>query len=144
MDHIAFMQKAWGLTEKIATGQKTIESRWYNVKYPPWGKLSPGDTVFFKDSGEPIRLQAQVARIYTYENLMPEQVRTLLDEYGAACGIEPHEIPDYYTRFQHKRYAIFIFLQNSQRIAPFDINKAGYGKKASWICVENVESLRVF
>ena len=144
MDHIAFMQKAWGLSEKIATGQKTIESRWYNVRYAPWGKISPGDTIYFKDSGEPIRLRAQVAKIHTYENLVPQQIQALLDEYGAACGIEPHEMPDYYARFRHKRYAIFIFLKNPQRIAPFDINKAGFGKKASWICVENVESLRVY
>jgi len=38
----------------------------------------------------------------------------------------------------------FIFLKHPQRIAPFDINKAGFGKKASWICVENAESLRVY
>ena len=142
MDHIAFMQKAWGLTEKIATGQKTIESRWYNVRYPPWGKISPGDMIYFKDSGEPIRLRTQVAKIHTYENLVPQQVQALLDEYGAACGIEPGQLADYYARFQHKRYAIFIFLKHPQRIAPFDINKSGFGKKVSWICVEHVESLR--
>ena len=143
MDHIAFMQKAWGLTEKIATGQKTIESRWYNVRYPPWGKISPDDMIYFKDSGEPVRLRAQVAKIHTYANLVPEQVRALLDEYGADCGIEAGQLADYYARFQHKRYAMFIFLKHAQRIAPFEINKAGFGKKVSWICVENVESLRV-
>ena len=143
MEHIAFMQKAWRLTEKIATGQKTIESRWYNVKYPPWGNISPGDTIYFKDSGEPIRLRAHVAKIHTYIDLVPQQVQALLEEYSEACGIEPHQLPDYYARFQHKRYAIFIFLKSPQRIVPFTINKAGFGKKASWICVENVEQLRV-
>jgi len=142
MDHIAFMQKAWGLTGKIATGQKTIESRWYNVKYPPWGKISPGDTIYFKDSGEPIRLRAQVTKIHTYTNLVPQQVQALLEEYGEACGIEPDEIPAYYARFQHKRYVIFLFLKNPQRIAPFEISKSGFGKKASWISVECVELLR--
>src|ERR1700694_4013585 len=142
MDHIDFMQKAWGLTEKIATGQKIIESRWYNVKYPPWGKISPGDMIYFKDSGEPIGLRAQVAKIHTYTNLVPQQVQALLEEYGEACGIEPGQIADYYTRFQYKRYAIFLFLKNPQRIALFGINKAGFGKKASWISVESVELLR--
>jgi len=40
------------------------------------------------------------------------------------------------------RYAIFLFLKNPQRITPFEINKAGFGKKASWISVESVELLR--
>jgi ASC-1-like (ASCH) protein len=142
MDHIAFMQKSWELTEKIATGQKTIESRWYNVKYTPWGKIAPGDVIYFKDSGEPIRLRAQVAKIHTYTDLIPLQVWALLEEYGKDCGIEPDQIPAYYARFQHKRYAMFLFLKNPQRIAPFEINKAGFGKKASWISVESVELLR--
>ncbi|MGH2495691.1 MAG: hypothetical protein ACRDIV_13410 [Ktedonobacteraceae bacterium] len=136
------MRKSWGLTEKIATGQKTIESRWYNVKYAPWGKIAPGEVIYFKDSGEPIRLRAQVAKIHTYTNLIPQQVRALLEEYGEACGIESDQIPAYYARFQYKRYAIFLFLTNPQRIAPFEISKAGFGKKASWISVENVELLR--
>ncbi len=142
MDHIAFMRKSWGLTEKIATGQKTIESRWYNIKYAPWENISPGDSIYFKESGEPIRLRAKVAKILTYTNLIPQQVWALLEEYGKDCGIEPDQIPAYYARFQHKRYAIFLFLKNPQRIIPFEINKAGFGKKASWISVENVELLR--
>jgi hypothetical protein len=69
-------------------------------------------------------------------------VRALLEEYGKACGIEPDQMPAYYSRFQHKRYAIFLYLKNPQRVAPFEINKAGFGKKASWISVESVELLR--
>jgi hypothetical protein len=48
MDHIAIMQKSWGLTEKIVTGQKAIESRWYKGKYAPWGRSFSGDTIYFK------------------------------------------------------------------------------------------------
>lgn len=143
MEHIAFMQKSWGLTEKIATGQKTIESRWYNVKYAPWGKISPGDIIYFKDSGEPITIRAEVEKTLTFTHLIPQQVQALLEEYGKDCGIEPDQIPAYYARFQHKRYALFLFLKNAQRIPPIEINKAGFGKKASWICVENVELLHI-
>jgi ASC-1-like (ASCH) protein len=142
MEHIAIMQKSWGLTEKIATGQKTIESRWYNVKYAPWGKISPGDIIYFKDSGEPITIRAEVEKTLTFTHLIPQQVQALLEEYGKDCGIEQDQLSAYYERFQHKRYALFLFLKNAQRISPFEINKAGVGKKASWICVESVEVLR--
>ena len=142
MEHIAFMQKSRGLTEKIATGQKTIESRWYNVKYAPWGKIASGDIIYFKDSGEPITLRAEVEKILTFTGLMPQQVQALLEEYGKDCGIEPDQIPAYYERFRHKRYAMFLFLKNVQRVPPIEINKAGFGKKASWISVDNVERLR--
>ena len=36
MEHLAIMKKEWKLTEKIITGEKRIESRWYKDKYPPW------------------------------------------------------------------------------------------------------------
>ena len=54
MDHVAIMKKSWGLTQKILTKQKKIESRWYKSKYSPWGKIEKNDFVYFKDSGEPI------------------------------------------------------------------------------------------
>ena len=141
MQHIAIMQKTWGLTEKIATGHKTIESRWYNIKYPPWGKITPGDTIYFKNTGQPITIRAQATKILTFANLTPQQVHALLQQYGPACGIEPDQLPTYYHRFQHKRYAILIFLTNPQRIAPINIDTASFSKRASWICIDNVTSL---
>ncbi|HII29434.1 TPA: hypothetical protein HA317_00010 [Candidatus Woesearchaeota archaeon] len=38
MHHIAIMKKSWGLTRKILTGEKRIESRWYKSRCPPWDK----------------------------------------------------------------------------------------------------------
>lgn len=32
MEHVAIMKKSWGLTRKILSGEKTIESRWYRFR----------------------------------------------------------------------------------------------------------------
>ena len=56
MEHLAIMRKSWGLTKKILSGEKKIESRWYKSKYPPWGKIRSGEIVYFKDSGEPVSI----------------------------------------------------------------------------------------
>ena len=142
MDHIAIMQKSWGLTEKIVTGQKVIESRWYKVKYAPWGKMSPGDTVYFKNSGEPVTIRAEVEKVLYFSDLTPEKVHAILEEYGKAIGIEASEIPKYFEMFKHKRYCVLIFLKNAQHISPFEINKQGFGIMSSWISVESVLELR--
>ena len=63
MEHIAIMKKSWGLTQKILNGQKKIESRWYSVKYRPWDRIKEGETVYFKDSGEPVKLKAEVSKV---------------------------------------------------------------------------------
>ncbi|MDO8559127.1 MAG: hypothetical protein Q7R84_02240 [bacterium] len=39
MEHLAIMKKSWGLTEKILSGQKKIESRWYLSKRSPWDTI---------------------------------------------------------------------------------------------------------
>lgn len=65
MDHVAIMKKSWGLTQKILSGQKKIESRWYKSKHSPWGKIEKGDIVYFKDSGEPISIKTGVEKVMT-------------------------------------------------------------------------------
>jgi len=42
MDHVAIMKRSWGLIPKILSGEKTIESRWYKKRIPPWNRISKG------------------------------------------------------------------------------------------------------
>lgn len=81
--HIAIMRKSWGLTDKILSGEKKIESRWYLNRYVPWDRIKTGDTVYFKDSGEPVRIKATVSQVMQYDNLNPDKVRELLNKYGS-------------------------------------------------------------
>lgn len=142
MHHIAIMRKSWGLTQKIADGQKTIESRWYLNRSAPWNKITVGDRVYFKDSGEPVTLQATVAEVLQFDNLTPEKVQRLLDEYGAQDGLAKEDIPRYFELFRNKRYCLLVFLRDVQRIEPFAIDKSGYGAMAAWVTVANVEELK--
>lgn len=142
MEHLAIMQKTWGLTDKIVTGQKTIESRWYKTKYAPWGRISPGDTVYFKNNGEPVTIRAEVEKVLYFSNLTQEKVHTILERYGKDIGIEESDIPKFFEMFKHKRYCILIDLKHAQRIPPFEVNKQGFGAMSSWISVESVARIR--
>src|SRR3989344_4017306 len=119
MDHLAIMKKSWKLTEKILSGKKKIESRWYLSKKAPWGKIKPGEKIFFKDSGEPVSLVAEVDHVIEYEQLTPEKVKSILEHYGEDDGIEKQRIPYFFELFQHKSYCILIFLKNPHRVEPF-------------------------
>ncbi len=142
MDHVAIMRKAWGFTEKIVSGEKIIESRWYKAKYSPWGKIMSGDEIYFKNSGQAIFLKTGVKKVIAFENLNPNKVWAILDQYGKDIGILEIEMPKYFEMFKDKKYCLLIFLEKVQRIDPFDINKKGFGNMASWICVEDVEKIR--
>ncbi len=137
MDHVAILDKSWGLLDKIVNGEKTIESRWYKTKRPPWDKIQRGETVYFKNSGELISLKATVKEVKQLSDLSPGKVKDILAHYGPALGIEPKETAHYYTHFKDKKYCILIFLTHPQPVAPFAINKKGFGAMSAWLSVAN-------
>lgn len=142
MEHIAIMNKSWGLTDKILTGQKTIESRWYRAKYAPWGQIHPEEIIYFKNSGEPATISARVDRVEYFSNLTSDKVKEILEKYGQDIGIEEERRAEFFEMFKDKRYCMLIFLKNAQQIPPFGINKHGFGAMASWLYVESVDRLK--
>ncbi|MFA5053432.1 MAG: hypothetical protein WC565_05200 [Parcubacteria group bacterium] len=136
------MRKSWGLTRKILNGEKRIESRWYSVKYKPWNGIKENETVYFKDSGEAVKLKAEVGRVIQFAGLTPGKVREILNKYGTDDGIEKEKFPEFFRTFRNKKYCVLIFLKNPQEIEPFEINKDGFGAMSSWITVHDVSEIR--
>lgn len=142
MDHVAIMRKSWGLTQKILSGQKKIESRWYKSKHCPWGKIKKGDFVYFKDTGEPVSVKAEVEKVRQYSHLTPGKVREILAEYGEKDGIEKNKTEEFFELFKNKNYCLLIFLKNPQKISPFEVNKAGLGMMSAWITVDDIDKIK--
>lgn len=137
------MKKSWGLLPKILTGEKTIESRWYNNRYSPWNKIKKGDVVYFKDSGEPVTIKTEVNKVIQYQNLTPTRAKQILNEYGQKDGLEIEDIPKFYKRFKNKKYCILVFLKNPKPIKPFNIDKTGFGMMSAWLCIGNVNRIKL-
>jgi ASC-1-like (ASCH) protein len=97
MDHVAIMSKSTGLIEKILQGHKTIESRWYATRRPPWGKVRAGDVVYFKYSGgvgERVKARAKVDRVQQFENVhLDGTAERVLGEHGPKIFGTPDEVP---------------------------------------------------
>jgi len=96
MDHLAIMRKSWCLTEKILRGEKTIESRWYKNKISPFDKIKVEDIVYFKDSGEPVKMKAEVSDVKQFSDLTPEKVRNILEKYGELDGIGKQKLDEFF------------------------------------------------
>jgi len=143
MEHLAIMKKSWNLTNKILTGEKKIESRWYKNKYSPWNKIKENETVYFKDSGGPVTIKARVDKVLQFDNLNENKVLEILNKYGKDDGIEKSKIDYFYEIFKDKKYCILIFLKNSQKIKPFNINKKGFGMMSAWITLNNINKIKV-
>ena len=129
MEHLAIMRKSWGLTKKILTGRKKIESRWYNNKYPPFDKIKTGDTVYFKDSAEPVKIKAEVVKVLQFSDLNHQKVRNILEKFGSNDGLGIDEIEKYFQMFKDKKYCVLVFFQNPVEIESFEINAPSISNK---------------
>ncbi|MFH1462500.1 MAG: ASCH domain-containing protein [bacterium] len=142
MEHLAIMRKSFGLLPKILSGEKTIESHWYKNKYSPWNKIKRGERIYFKNSGEPATIKAEVAKVVQYNSLKPAEVKEILLKYGKKDGLGIDELAKFYQMFKNKKYCLLVFLKNPKRIKPFEINKKGYGNMASWIATDDINKLK--
>ncbi len=142
MDHLAILTKKKYLP-LILAGKKTIESRWYTTRRAPWNRIKKGETIYFKESGEPVTAKATVQDIIQTDNLTPEKIQTLLKKYEAFLGVPPERMPTWSATLQQKHYSILIFLEKAQTIEPFVVSKKGYGNMAAWISVENITQLQI-
>lgn len=142
--HVAIMKKSWGLTQKILTGEKTVESRWYKNRYRPWNQISSGDEIYFKDSGEPVTVKAKVYEVLQFENLTPRKVREILLKYAKddGLGIDSEQIERFYKMFTDKKFCLIIFLKSVEEIRPFNIDKSGFGSQAAWLIVDDINEIR--
>lgn len=141
MDHVAIMKKSWGLTEKIISGEKTIESRWYMLKRAPWGKIAAGDSIYFKNSGEPVRIRAKVKSVLAFEGINPDKVLWILKKYGSQDGINAKDTQKFFGMFKDKKYCLLIFLKEAKKVKPFQISKKGFGAMSAWITIDNVNKI---
>lgn len=137
MDHVAIMNKQWHLIPKILNGEKTIESRWYKTKRAPWENITKGDTIYFKNSGEPVTAQATVDRALFF-NLHRTPAKEIITKYGNAICL--HDTSG--TWAKDKNYCILVFLKEPRPVKPFTIDKTGYGNANAWLCVENINTIK--
>lgn len=142
MDHVAIMKKSWGLIPKILDGTKTAESRWYKNKTIPWNRIRSGDNLYFKNSGEPVTIKAQITKAIQYEIANNKEALKILKKHAKKdLGIKdvPPEILKY---IKDKKYAIIIFFDQVEEINPFNINKTGFGAMAAWITINSINEVK--
>jgi hypothetical protein len=143
MEHLAIMRKSWGLTNKILTGEKTAESRWYKFKRDPWGKIRPGETIYFKDSGDPVTLKARVTKVLQFDDLTEGKIMEILKKHGKSdLGISEIS-PEIKKYISGKNYCIFVFFKDVRQIKPFRIDKTGFGAMSAWISTDDINRIKI-
>lgn len=140
MDHIAILSKKKDLLRRIISGEKTIESRWYTSRKTPFRSIAEGDTVYFKDSGEPVTVKARVSKAMFFDGLDDKRVVEILQKHGDKICIPLSYAP----QLSGKKYCTLIFLTDVSMVEPFEIDKTGFGMMAAWITVPDINKIKIY
>lgn len=135
------MKKSWKLIDKILSGTKKIESRWYMARIAPWDRINEGDKVYFKDAGQPVTAKADVERVIQYDNYSEDELRKVLEMYGKDISFRS-PLDDVFEWARKRKYCILIFLKNPQKVGPFNIDKTGFGCSCAWVCINSIEEIK--
>lgn len=96
------------IAERLLSGEKTIESRLYRSRRPPFGTISVGDTVYFRAVGGLVFARSTARRVEQHTDLTPAAIAALRRAWSREIAAQP----DYWRAKRHSRYAVLIWLEH--------------------------------
>ena len=97
--------------EKIIKGEKTIELRFSRTRHMPYQKIKRGDIVLLKPVHGHIIGQVEVENVLFYDNLTPEAIGKMRQEYGKDAEVGD----DYWQKKSKSKYATLLFMRHPER-----------------------------
>jgi hypothetical protein len=140
MDHVVYADAKARELEKLLSGEETMIVRGATGRKLPYGRVEPGDCLFFiENNGDGIvRASATVDTVFNSDKLSEEQSAALLRSNQAKLKL----IPEQTKRWSGKRYLVLIEVTQVQAIDPFAIDRSKYGNMDDWLLVESIENVR--
>ena len=140
MDHVVYVDAKARELEKLLSGEKNMIVRGATGRKLPYGRVEPGDCLFFiENNGDGIvRASATVNTVFNSDKLSEDQSVALLKSSQSKLNLAPEQI----KRWSGKRYLVLIEVTLIQGIDPFAIDRSAYGNMDDWLLVNNIDSIR--
>lgn len=127
--HLAIFKGNGG--EDILLGKKSIESRFSQVKNPPFGLVSVEDLVYIKPSGKEIIGEFRVKKVFFFDGLTEKDFKDLKERYYQELAVSE----DYWEKVKKARFGTLIFIGDCTRFitSPVKIKKTDL---RGWVVLE--------
>ncbi len=113
--HVAILKRPYA--KAILAGTKTVESRLTRTAMPPFGRIEPGQRLYFKISAGPFVAVARAAQVVSYQGLTPADIEKLRRRFQPTVGGDDA----YWQMKRDSRFALFVKLAE---VEPIDIGPA--------------------
>ena len=125
MEHLAILSSKLQLFDKIISGKKTVESRWFVHRKTPYQNIFPGETIYFKEGNKFAKAVVEKALFFEVDD---NKIKQLLTEYGDRLGVGV----EYLEFLKGKRYCTLVFIKDVQEAKPFHVPFS----RAAWVTKE--------
>jgi hypothetical protein len=141
MDHVVYVDAKAKEMEKLLAGEKQMILRGAAGRKLPYGKVTPGDTLYLiRNNGEgSVQAFATVRSVVNSEKLTPEDSIHLIENYQDKLQFTAQQM----KRWAGKRYLVLIEVDNVTAVEPFTIDRSQYGNMDDWLSVESIESVKL-
>ena len=140
MDHVVYVDAKARELEKLLAGEKTMIVRGATGRKLPYGRVRPGDRLFFiENNGDSIvRASAIVSEVFNSEKLTGTQSVDLLKKNQPKLNLTSEQI----KRWSGKRYLVLVDVRDIRSMKPFAIDRHEYGNMDDWLLVKTIENVR--
>ncbi len=133
--HLVILKKPY--LDKILNGTKKVELRLTKTKHHGFGKVSADDELFLKASSGFVCAKASVEKVENYENLTPEKILELKQQYNHLIGGGD----EYWQSKMDSKFGFLVWLKGVRTINPVKINKKDW---RAWVVLSERENFGLF
>jgi hypothetical protein len=126
-NHLAVLAAPY--LQALLAGRKKVECRLTRSMRPPYGQVSPGDLLWLKQSGGPVRGLAGVARVDGFADLTPAGIHSLKQCYGKLVAAPA----SFWHAHESARFATLIGLEWVCAVRDFRVLKRD---RSAWLVLE--------
>jgi len=141
MEHVVYLDTHAKELEHLLACKKTMIVRGAAGRKLPYGRVNPGDLLYFinNDGKGSVQARAKVCRVLNSEPLTPEASQRLLANHQDTLQLTEKQ----QKRWSGKRYLTLITVEKVQKVEPFQIDRSDYGNMDDWLPVGDINNVRI-
>jgi len=139
MDHVVYVSRATKELDNLFAGERTMLVRGSTGKKMPYGRVQPGDSLFFATGygRTVVKAKAAVSSVFDSPKLTGVEPECLLADHADRLLLNDVEM----GKWSGKRFLTLIGLADFSPVVPFTIAARGNGDADDWLAVDDIDEI---
>lgn len=140
MDHVVYLDAQAKEQQLLLDQQKTMIVRGAAGRKLPYGRVNPGDMLYFINNNAEgkVHARAVVESVLNSDKLAEGEAGQLIAEHQAWLQLTEKQR----QRWAGKRYLVLVGLGRVEEVEPFQIDRSNYGNMDDWLTVGQIEEVK--